>query len=599
MASNPWEILNSNRLNIPAIMEGAQVAKTRRLQEMMLNKQLEREDRKEEREVAAEGRQTKARAAIQRGAKPEEVMGEDLDIGAKYASFVKDNGEASHAAAQRSAQAVVNTVNQLKAFKPGDPRRMQIWQQSVPILKSVGAPDEMLASVDPNNDAFLDTQKASYGAILKAGEDYTLGRTRFSGTTNTPLASVPEDDKWISVPQGGFVQRIPGQGGQPTPQQQGAPLQPSGGVFERMIGAESNGQQFAPDGKPLTSPAGAIGIAQVMPATAPEAAQLAGLAFDPERYRMDPEYNRALGEAYFQKQMSDFGDSALAAAAYNAGPGRVRQALEKGGPQGWINHIPAETQAYVRKVTGSSNNAGGGDQFAGGGSSDRIYGAPKPAYRMLSTQEVSRIPGLDPGKAYQASPDGQISAVSGTGTGQLKPWPATALGAKSSNDAALTNINGAIALLNGKGSESKVARQAVGFGTGALGDQFTQWNNPEGTDARARIGQIGGLIIKDTSGAAVSLSEDQRLAKWVPLVTDSAEVATAKLKNLQRELLQRNQAMSDTYSEDQGFRPFKSAAPKPAPKAAGLTKIKSDADYSRLPSGAVFLAPDGTKRRKP
>lgn len=50
MASNPWEILNANRLNLPAIMEGAAVAKQRRLQEMMLNRQIEKEDREAERE---------------------------------------------------------------------------------------------------------------------------------------------------------------------------------------------------------------------------------------------------------------------------------------------------------------------------------------------------------------------------------------------------------------------------------------------------------------------------------------------------------------------------------------------------------------------
>ena len=141
----------------------------------------------------------------------------------------------------------------------------------------------------------------------------------------------------------------------PMSEPRGAPGAPAGGdTFSRMINVESRGQQFDRSGKPLTSRAGAIGIAQVMPGTAPEAARLAGLPFDENRYRNDPEYNFALGKAYYEKQLADFGDERLAAAAYNAGPGAVRRALQKGGPNGWINHVPRETQDCVRDVFGAA-----------------------------------------------------------------------------------------------------------------------------------------------------------------------------------------------------------------------------------------------------
>jgi hypothetical protein len=152
-------------------------------------------------------------------------------------------------------------------------------------------------------------------------------------------------------PRGGIVGGP--RGAQPAPM--GA-----GGVFDRMINVESRGQQFNREGKPLTSSAGAIGIAQVMPGTAPEAARLAGLPFDDNRYRNDPEYNLALGRAYFEKQLADFGDERLAAAAYNAGPGAVRRALQKGGPNNWINHVPRETQNYVRDVFGEGGRGARG-----------------------------------------------------------------------------------------------------------------------------------------------------------------------------------------------------------------------------------------------
>lgn len=120
-----------------------------------------------------------------------------------------------------------------------------------------------------------------------------------------------------------------------------------------------------------TSPAGAIGPAQVMPATAPEAAKLAGVPFDEARYRSDADYNRVLGEAYYREQLRVFGDPDKAAAAYNAGPGSakrgtgvrgaMRKAADAGEPDNWEKYLPAETQAYVkgfRERTGVQASAG-------------------------------------------------------------------------------------------------------------------------------------------------------------------------------------------------------------------------------------------------
>lgn len=104
-------------------------------------------------------------------------------------------------------------------------------------------------------------------------------------------------------------------------------------------------------GEFLTSPKGAIGPAQVMPGTAPEAARLAGLKWDETKYKTDAAYNLALGQAYFSQQLKTFGDPRMAAAAYNAGPGGLRDAMAKAKKSGksWRDHLPAETKAYVSK----------------------------------------------------------------------------------------------------------------------------------------------------------------------------------------------------------------------------------------------------------
>lgn len=101
-----------------------------------------------------------------------------------------------------------------------------------------------------------------------------------------------------------------------------------------------------------TSPKGAIGPGQVMPATAPEAARLAGVPFDDHLYRTDAAYNDKLGEAYYSHQLAKFGDPVKAAAAYNGGASRVTRAIRlaqaKGGS--WEDYIRApETRNYMAK----------------------------------------------------------------------------------------------------------------------------------------------------------------------------------------------------------------------------------------------------------
>lgn len=91
-----------------------------------------------------------------------------------------------------------------------------------------------------------------------------------------------------------------------------------------------------------TSPAGAIGVAQFMPPTAAER----GLA-DPRQ--PGPAIKAA---AHFLADLNRrFGNLGLAAAAYNAGPGRVSKWLDG------KSELPAETRAYVEGATGREANS--------------------------------------------------------------------------------------------------------------------------------------------------------------------------------------------------------------------------------------------------
>lgn len=115
-------------------------------------------------------------------------------------------------------------------------------------------------------------------------------------------------------------------------------------LIGRVEAQESGGNQSA------VSSAGAIGVMQVMPDTAPEAAQLAGLPWDENAYRTDPIYNRLLGIAYLSEMLRKYdGDVEKALAAYNAGPGALDNALATNG-ENWLVSMPEETQNYVARV---------------------------------------------------------------------------------------------------------------------------------------------------------------------------------------------------------------------------------------------------------
>jgi len=276
-----------------------------------------------------------------------------------------------------------------------------------------GSLQEAVASM-PRDPAMFEAWKKKTGiSTLEADKRYKVQlKTQNTGTEERILAISDFGGDAVEVPGSRFqvadgMQIIKGADGATytVPKQTGgsfgtpAPAvgtpPPAGSpgtgkeTFKIMIGMESRGKQFDKFGAPLTSPKGAIGIAQIMPATAPEAAKLAGLPYDPARLKNDEAYNLALGEAYFNKQLRDFGgDERKAAAAYNAGPGAVRRAIAKGGPNGWINHVPRETQNYVAQIPGGGGAApaSGGSNAAPGGLTKILPG--KPAKGDISPEKI-------------------------------------------------------------------------------------------------------------------------------------------------------------------------------------------------------------------
>lgn len=117
----------------------------------------------------------------------------------------------------------------------------------------------------------------------------------------------------------------------------------------------------------VQSGVGARGLMQIMPATAREVAARLGRSDEhsTERLTSDAVYNSELGSAFLSQLAGQFdGNVVLMSAAYNAGPSRPNQWIERfGDPRNrteavdmidWIEHIPfRETRNYVMRVTES------------------------------------------------------------------------------------------------------------------------------------------------------------------------------------------------------------------------------------------------------
>lgn len=148
-----------------------------------------------------------------------------------------------------------------------------------------------------------------------------------------------------------------------------------------VMDAESRGQTRL-NGRPITSSAGAIGLMQVMPGTYEEMRAELGLGAAPH----DPRDNILAGTAYLRAMYDRFGFPGLFA-AYNAGPDRYEQHLQRGRP------LPSETVSYLEELKAAGISAADMDAFTGKSRSGK---APEiPSGQSLFFLR-NRVPATDP-----------------------------------------------------------------------------------------------------------------------------------------------------------------------------------------------------------
>jgi soluble lytic murein transglycosylase len=119
-----------------------------------------------------------------------------------------------------------------------------------------------------------------------------------------------------------------------------------------LLGLTKQESRFTPG---VHSAAGAVGLMQLMPATAGE---LAGRPLSDTELEQ-PGINLELGSLYLQRLLLQWqGDPLRAVASYNAGPGAVQgwiTPLLVQAPELWVEAIPyPETRLYVKKVLGNA-----------------------------------------------------------------------------------------------------------------------------------------------------------------------------------------------------------------------------------------------------
>ncbi len=112
---------------------------------------------------------------------------------------------------------------------------------------------------------------------------------------------------------------------------------------------------YRPD---IASPAGAMGLMQIIPQTGDRIASSLGVPAFQADILLEPDTNIRFGTFYLKRLVGRFsGSEVLAIAAYNAGPNIVSRWLERDGRQAkdvFVESVPySETRRYLRRVVRS------------------------------------------------------------------------------------------------------------------------------------------------------------------------------------------------------------------------------------------------------
>ncbi len=481
---------------------------------------------------------------------------------------------ASQAKSQRDAQGDAREnfgkLSVMFSKLKGTPAAAQVygqWRQAG--MQAGMIPAEAPADYDPEAHTMADAIAQAYGGMKAPDEQFTLsaGAKRFDrngnlvaeapfAPVNAQLASVPTGD-------GGEQQMVfdprtrqfmmPDYGGQSQGAPGGAGPMLDRALIDAVIQQESGGNPNA------VSPAGARGLMQLMPGTQRDP----GFGIAPARDN-SPQENVRVGTEYLRAMMERYGDQTLALAAYNAGPGRVDQALKAAGgdPQRAISMLPGETRNYVRQVPQRVANGG---RLQPGGLGYKPPKASGSQYTQLSSDEVQQL-GLPAGTVAQRNVStGQVQVVSKppASTANAAAQPAVAV-----KSAQLTNVERGL---------DRIDKALAGLSGGVLGgvadtgklDQFVRGWTKEGQELQAAVGGIQNSMLALTRVPGVGAQSDLEAkiaALQYPSLDMPMESNIETLRNLRAFVNDLNQAIGSQPRAQQT--PQRRSTDKPARQVA-------------------------------
>lgn len=206
--------------------------------------------------------------------------------------------------------------------------------------------------------------------------------------------------------------------------------------------------------------------------------------------------------------------------------------------------------------------------------------------KELYETEIARM--APRGTAMTVGPNGEVMFQEGVGV-QAKPLTE----AQSKDNVYATRAIGALAALEPVAEaltsrgETVAGMLPMGFGGGLQSEQYQV--------AKTAGDEFLQAILRKDTGAAITAQEQELYGEtYLPRPGDNAARLAYKAEARKRAVAAIQAGMSPAQ-----IIAAEKASGGQEPPQGGVARISSDAEYEALPSGAMFIGPDGKTRRKP
>lgn len=287
------------------------------------------------------------------------------------------------------------------------------------------------------------------------------------------------------------------------------------GLLRAVISKESSGNSGA------VSPKGAIGLTQVMPATA------RSMGYDPAELARNPEMQVDAGARYLKQMLESHGNVSDALAAYNWGPGNMQKFA-----RGEKNAMPRETLNYIsdpRFAQWTQPNSASGDDELGQllQQSQQPAAQPRPS-PSFSEYAAETGRGLVQSAVNVANIPNSIENAGADAVRWLGGRLGGSVGQALINDANRPGVTDAV-----KGAAAAIGNQiGIGDGTYIPGGGFQLPEGMRPTDPYAKLAaEIGPYLIPGIGAerTAVAMSSVANAGRAERFATHAADMLAENL----------------------------------------------------------------------